>query len=260
MKKLSFIWIRAFGNLNDFLSSDYRQKPFRVKLRLGQTVKDAVESVGIPHVEIDVLTINGHSVRFEAPLSSGDLVNVYPAAKLLDDTSIIHLRPVLSEEIRFILDVHLGKLAKYLRMLGFDTMYRNQMDDDVIANIAEAENRIVLTRDLGILKYKRVLYGYWLRSQHSKKQLSEVINHFDLFRAIRPFTRCMHCNGHLKEVPKGEVAKELETGTRRYYDQFYRCTNCGKIFWEGSHFAHMNLFIDEFLDKMNPKDSDVWNT
>jgi uncharacterized protein with PIN domain len=252
MSHHSFIWIRAFGNLNDFLPSDYRQKPFRVKLNPGQTVKDAVESAGIPHVEIDVLTLNGHSVSFDALLRSGDLVNVYPLAESFSDSSVVHLRPALPADVRFILDVHLGKLAKYLRMLGFDTLYRNRMDDDVIADIAEKENRIVLTRDLGILKYNRVLYGYWLRSQHSKKQLSEVIEHFGLLRAIRPFTRCMQCNGPMKEVSKEEVEDRLEKGTRRYYDRFYRCTVCGKVFWEGSHFAHMNQFIDEFLDKMDP--------
>lgn len=256
MSKLSFIWIRAFGNLNDFLPSDYRQKPFRVKLNLGQTVKDAVESAGIPHVEIDVLTINGKSVAFDALLASGDLVNVYPVAELLNDSSVIHLRMPLPSEVRFILDVHLGKLAKYLRMLGFNTLYRNRMDDDVIADIAEAEKRIVLTRDLGILKYNRVKHGYWLRSQQSKKQLSEVIEHFGLIRSIRPFTRCMQCNGPMTEVPKEAVQERLETGTRRYFDRFYRCTDCGKVFWEGSHFDHMNLFIDEFLDKMSRNSPD----
>ncbi|GET25172.1 Mut7-C RNAse domain-containing protein [Prolixibacter sp. NT017] len=256
MSKLSFIWIRAFGHLNDFLPPDYRQKPFRARLHLGQTVKDAVESAGIPHVEIDVLTVNGHSVGFDASLAAGDLVNVYPVAGLLSDSTVIHLRPELPDKVRFILDVHLGKLAKYLRMLGFDTLYRNRMDDDVIADIAEAENRIVLTRDLGILKYNRVKLGYWLRSQQSKKQLSEVIEHFGLIRAIRPFTRCMQCNGPMTEVPKEEVQERLETGTRRYFDRFYRCTDCGKVFWEGSHFDHMNLFIDEFLDKMSRNSPD----
>ena len=130
------------------------------------------------------------------------------------------------------------------------------MDDDMIADIAEAEGRIVLTRDLGILKYNRVLWGYWLRSQRSREQLSEVIEHFGLIRAIRPFTRCLQCNGRMIEVPKNEVAKKLETGTKRHFHKFYRCTECGKIYWEGSHFEHMNHFIDEFLDKMQGNPSD----
>ncbi|TVQ86837.1 MAG: hypothetical protein EA393_11340 [Bacteroidetes bacterium] len=146
---------------------------------------------------------------------------------------------------RFILDVHLGKLARLLRMAGFDTLYRNNLDDPEIIQIAEEEDRIVLTRDRGILKNKRVKRGHFVKSPYAKEQLREVIDVFQLKNNIHFLSRCIACNGNIEEVRKEEIEKELKPGTMQYFHEFFRCQDCGKIYWEGSHFDRMMHFYEE---------------
>ncbi|MFN2396743.1 MAG: Mut7-C RNAse domain-containing protein, partial [Bacteroidales bacterium] len=154
------------------------------------------------------------------------------------------------DSARFILDVHLGKLARILRMTGFDTLYRNDLDDPEIIQIAEDENRIVLTRDRGILKNKRVKHGHFVESRYAKEQLREIINIFGLKNHIRFLSRCIACNGTIEEVNKEEIQDELKPGTNQYFHEFFRCRDCGKIYWEGSHFDRMMDFYEEMKDDL----------
>jgi len=151
---------------------------------------------------------------------------------------------------RFILDVHLGKLARLLRMAGFDTIYRNDLDDPEIIQIAEDEDRIVLTRDRGILKNKRVKHGHFVESRYAREQLREIIDVFELKESIRFLSRCIACNGTIAEVSKEEIEEELKPGTNQYFNDFFRCRDCGKVYWEGSHFDRMMNFYEEMKEEL----------
>jgi len=239
---------RFYEELNDFLPHAKKKRSFDYVLKFHQTVKDAIEALGVPHAEVDLILVNSLSVGFNYQLQDGDMVSVYPVFESFDVSPLTKLRPKPLREPRFVLDVHLGKLCKYLRMLGFDTLYNNHFADDEIIAISVSQLRIILTRDIGILKNGQVTHGYWIRSQNSKEQLYEVIRRFDLKKEIRPFYRCTVCNGLVEKVDKEAVLQLLEPGTRNFYDDFYRCGACKKIYWEGSHFENMRVFVDELLE------------
>lgn len=236
---------RFYEELNDFLPSARRRVRFPYRFDGSPSVKDAVEAIGVPHSEIDLILVNGESVDFRYHLRDGDDVAVYPVFESLDIGTVTRLRPEPLREPRFILDVHLGRLARYLRMLGFDTLYDNGWDDHEIVRIARDRRRIILTCDVGLLKHGDVTHGYWIRSRISREQLREVIARFDLARKIRPFQRCLVCNGVVKPVPREEVADQLSPRTLAYYDAFHRCESCGRVYWKGSHWERMQRIIEE---------------
>jgi len=236
---------RFYEELNDFFAKGKRKATIPVYFRGNPTVKDIIESIGVPHTEVDLILVNSKSVNFSYHLKNGDRVSVYPVFESLDISNVTHLRAKPLRQPKYILDVHLGKLAKYLRMLGFDTRYKNNYHDSQIVSIAGDEKRIILTRDIGILKIKKVTCGYWIRSQNPKKQLQEVIGHFDLYSSIKPFHRCMDCNGIIKKVKKESIHDNMEEKTKKYYNEFYRCKSCGKIYWQGSHYDRMKKFIED---------------
>ena len=242
---------RFYEELNDFLPSDKKKVEFVRPFSGNPSIKDIVEAIGVPHVEVDLILVNGVSVDFKYILQDNDLVSVYPVFETLSIAHVTHLRPKPLRNPAFILDVHLGKLAKYLRMLGFDTLYRNDNDDPEIIRISLDDHRIILTRDIGILKVKTVTHAYFVRDQHPKGQLTEVLRHFDLYQDITPFNRCIKCNGHLEPVDKEKIIHQLEPLTIKYFNEFYRCTSCQSIFWEGSHFEHMEAFIKTIQEEGN---------
>lgn len=230
---------RFYAELNDFLPVSRRYLAFTASFDRGTTVKHAVESLGVAHTEIDLILVNGASVDFSYRLEDGDRVSVYPVFESMDISSVSPLRPQPLREPRFILDTHLGRLAVYLRMLGFDTLYSNQADDEDLADISSREQRILLTRDRGLLKRKIVTHGYCVRENQPRKQAVEVIHRFDLTSLVRPFTRCLQCNGVLLPVDKEMVQNNLPGNTNKYFDEFWQCQNCGKIYWKGSHYQNM---------------------
>ena len=238
---------RFYEELNDFLPADRKKTQFSYYFEFNPSVKDAIEAVGVPHTEVDLILVNSESVTFSYHLRDGDKVSVYPVFESMDITNVTHLREKPLREPKFILDVHLGKLAKYLRLLGFDTLYENSYDDSEIVAIARDQNRAVLTRDVSLLKNKSVTHGYWIRSQHTKDQLTEVIRRFDLASNINPFYRCTVCNGIIEKVGKESIMDRLEPKTKRYYDEFYKCTSCEKIYWKGSHYNKMDNFVKKIL-------------
>jgi uncharacterized protein with PIN domain len=230
---------RFYEELNDFLPAGKRKCSFAYAFSGRPAVKDAIEALGVPHIEVDLILVNGHSVGFDHRLSDGDRVAVYPLFERLDITPLVRLRAAPLRQTRFVLDVHLGKLAGLLRLLGFDSRYRNDYDDPQIITVAHAEGRIILTRDRGILKNRAVTHGYWVRSLRGEAQAREVLERFDLFSQVRPFRRCMACNGVLEAVEKEAVAGRLETLTRRHYHEFQACTDCGRVYWRGSHYQRL---------------------
>lgn len=239
--------LRFYEELNDFLPPARRKKSFRHRFRGSRSVKDLVESLGVPHTEIDVILVDGESVGFERRLSGGERVAVYPTFERLDVSSLTRLRPEPLREPKFIADVHLGKLARYLRLLGFDTVYERDLDDAAIASRARAEHRIVLTRDRGLLKRSEVTHGHAVRSMDADAQLLEVVEAFDLRARIAPFSRCLKCNGAVRSIARELVEHRLPKYTRLAYDRFFRCEQCGSVYWPGAHFARLRSLVDSVI-------------
>src|SRR5437763_4189643 len=202
---MSHARFRFYAELNDFLAPGSRMKLLARRFDVSASVKDFIESFGVPHTEVDLVLVNGVSVDFSRAVHDGDYVSVYPVFESLDVSSVSRVRPSPLRALRFILDVHLGRLAAYLRMAGFDALYRNHASDEDLADIVVRERRVLLTRDRYLLMRTDVDRGYWIRSTEPKQQLVEALRRFDLGRAMRPFTRCMECNSILEKVRRESV-------------------------------------------------------
>lgn len=237
--------IRFYEELNDFLPVTRRKVDFNVELNQPRSVKDLIESFGVPHTEIDLIIVNGESVDFDYLVQAADHISVYPLFRSLDISPLTHCQPPAYATPRFILDVHLGRLAAYLRMLGFDTLYRNDYDDPTLSRISADEHRTLLTYDRQLLMRSCVTHGYFVRSRFPKQQLKEVMTHFNLFIGLQPFTRCMKCNGKLQQVDKAIIETRLLANTRKYYDEFFICIECDKIYWKGAHYQKMEKMIKD---------------
>ncbi|MEJ2627317.1 MAG: Mut7-C RNAse domain-containing protein, partial [bacterium] len=211
------------------------------------TVKDSIEAIGVPHSEVELILVNGKSVNFNYHLQNKDFISVYPMFESFDITPLIKLHPQPLRITKFILDIQLGKLAKKLRMLGFDTLYKNNYVDKQIIEIAREEHRIILTRDKTLLKNKLVTHGYWVRNTDPELQFIEIIQRFDIKNQINPFTRCMVCNQKVVQVEKDEIADQLQPKTKKYFNEFFQCVQCKKIYWKGSHFQKMKQKINTLL-------------
>ncbi len=240
-------YFRFYAELNDFLPPARRGIAFPHEFHGGPSVKDVIESLGVPHTEIDLVLADGESVDFSWILRDGARVSVYPVFESIDITPLARVRPTPLREVRFVLDGHLGRLARYLRMLGFDARWRNDAPDEEIARIAAAEHRIVLTRDAGLLKRRIVSHGYRVREVDPQRQLAEVVHRLDLFRSIVPFRRCLCCNELLETVRKEDVAGDLPLGVLERHDAFRRCPSCGRVYWAGSHHRRMERLISDLL-------------
>lgn len=226
---------RFYEELNDFLPERKKKTSFDYPFNGSPSVKDAIEAIGVPHVEVDLILVNGISVDFSYRLRNNDVVSVYPVFETFDIKDVTHLRLEPLRDVRFIADVHLGKLARYLRLCGFDTLYDPGCSDSEIISVAKNEGRIILTRDKGILRTGLVTHGYWIRSQDPVIQLGEVTRHFDLGRKISLFSRCSICNSTLTPVAKKDIEDRLLPATAMFYNEFKICSGCKKLYWQGSH-------------------------
>jgi uncharacterized protein with PIN domain len=234
------VWFRFHGELNDFLPLEKRNVEFETLAGATDTLKHLIESIGVPHTEVERITVNERLGALTGHLDAGDHVQVFP-----------YKAPVRLEQFRFVLDGHLGRLAAYLRMLGFDTWYDRFADDPQLASVASTEGRVLLTRDVGLLKRREVETGYCVRSQKPHEQLREVSERFALHPHFTPFRRCMECNDSLDPVVKDDVSDLLPPHTRESKTEFSRCRGCRKIFWRGSHYERMLGWIDELSSRGN---------
>jgi len=241
---------RFYEELNDFLPDRRKKIRFIYEFKGNPSVKDAVEALGVPHTEVDLILVNGRSVEFRYLLQNGDDVAVYPVFEGLDISPINRLRPESLRNPAFVLDTQLGKLARHMRMIGLDTLYQNDYQDQEIIQISRKENRIILTRDVSLLKNKSVTRGIWIRSTKSREQLREVIQRLDLKSQIQPFQRCLECNGGIVSIEKDLVIERIPPRTVQYFNDFFQCLDCGKIYWKGSHFQKMQNWIKELIDNI----------
>jgi uncharacterized protein len=237
------------GALNDFLPRHRRNTTIEHHFDWKASVKDMLESLGPPHPEFELITANGVSVGFEYIVQPDDTIHIYNAADAPDITPRVLLRPPYPGRPRFVLDQHLGRLAAYLRMLGFDTLYRNDYDDEELAQVSDTEQRILLTRDVGLLKRGRVMYGYFVRNTTSSLSLKEITLRYHLAEQASPFDFCMKCNGVLIAIDKNLILDKLKPETAASFDTFHQCQSCARIYWKGSHHEKMESLLREVLDQ-----------
>ena len=235
--------IRFYAELNDFLPAARRQHPFTHSFHGNPSVKDTIEAIGVPHTEVDVILVDDRSVDFTHLLRGGERVAVYPTFERYDVSPLTRLRPKPLRVSRFVVDVHLGALARNLRLLGFDTTWGTDLTDEKIIEISRNEQRIILTRDKGILKNGRVTHGYWVRNTDQERQLEEVIRAIDLGGDIKPYIRCMECNGELQAVKRAEVVRAVPLQVFLVYREFKKCLSCGRVYWKGSHLKRLDKII-----------------
>jgi uncharacterized protein len=238
---------RFYAHLNDFIAHKRRQVTFAHSFDGAPSIKDMIESLGVPHTEVDLILVNGTPVDFNYHVLDGDQISVYPVFEHLDLPHELSVQPDDPHEARFVCDVHLGRLAAYLRMIGFDTLFPEDYRDEELARISSEEDRILLTRDRGLLKRSIVKRGYSVRATDPWQQLEEIIRRFDLYDAIATFRRCASCNGVLESVDKADILDQLPQKTAEYYDEFRRCRGCGKIFWRGSHYEQIDQFVEQVI-------------
>jgi hypothetical protein len=236
---MKIVHFRFYEELNDFLPPDKQKIRFPFQFNGQPSVKDLIESLGVPHNEIDLILVNSISVGFDYIAKENDDISVYPVFESFDIKDVQHLRPAPLRDPKFICDVHLGSLARYLRMAGFDTLYKNSYTSNEIVSLADNELRTILTKDRDLLKRKNVTHGYWIRNNDSAGQLKEVIKRFHLEDLFRPFSRCMECNGLITAIAKEKIIDRLEVNTIIYFNEFVTCLSCGRIYWKGSHFQKM---------------------
>ncbi|GMQ97498.1 MAG: Mut7-C RNAse domain-containing protein [Gammaproteobacteria bacterium] len=239
---------RFYEELNDFLAPDRRKVEFIHTFKLPASIKDMIESLGVPHTEIDMILVNGKSVDFTCLVQDKDHISVYPVFETLDITPLVHLRPKPLRKTRFIVDANLGRLARYLRLIGFDTIYNNDINDIDLVSVSLNENRIILTRDIGVLKRSLVTHGYFVRATNPRLQLLEVIDRLNLHNLVSPFSRCTKCNGDIQDVALNEIEGRLPKGTKETYHHFKQCQRCGQIYWGGPHYRRMRRWFDAILE------------
>ena len=237
------IFLRFYEELNDFLPEEKRKKRFVQHYVDRTSVKDLIESLGVPHTEIDLILVNGKSVSFKYLINDGDDISVYPVFESFDISDAQHLRTKPLRKPKFICDVHLGKLSRYLRMVGFDVYYKNELSDEEISKISLAEKRAILTKDKGILKRNEVTHAYFVRSKDTEEQAKEVIRRFDLHKEIKEFTRCLECNTELTKIAKEKISRNLPPKVNQSQEEFYKCPGCGKLYWKGTHHQKMLSFV-----------------
>ncbi len=238
-----------FGALNDFLPNRMRSQSIQVTFRGPQSVKHLIESLGVPHVEIGKIIIAEKSVNFNYLVKNEDNVQVFPYSLPLELPKLNHSQS--AELIRFVADNHLGKLAAYLRMLGFDTFYRSDIQDEELTARACQDERVLLTRDHRLLMRSCIHYGYWVRSKLPQLQIREIVQRWNLAPLVQPFRRCIRCNGLLIPIEKERILDQLQPLTRLYFEDFRICSQCQQIYWKGSHFERMNQFIEQTLNEGN---------
>jgi uncharacterized protein with PIN domain len=235
---------RFYEELNDFLPRERRKRDFDYRCARAATIKNAIEALGVPHTEVELILVNGQSVDLGYSVRDGDRISVYPKFETFDIRELLRVRDEPLRDIRFVADAHLGGLARLLRMLGFDTLYSNQITDGQIRAISRIEARVVLTRDRELLKCRTITHGCFVHALRPQEQLREVVERLQLTASAKLFTLCLHCNLPLIFIDKEAVADRLPPRVAAVYRQYSWCEGCDRIYWEGSHWQRMRQLLD----------------
>ncbi len=236
-------------SLRDLLHPKYRHlEVINHGINYNGSVKDVIESLRVPHTEVGEIIINGQQAIFSHQVQDGDQISIAAHTPPVNPCAADFLRPEPLDDIRFIVDVNVAKLCSLLRMAGLDSLYIPEINDKTLAEIGTREQRIVLSRDRGLLKRKIIIHGHLVRANLPEEQLKEIIGFYGLEQQLRPFSRCMNCNTPLNSVNKEDVLDRLEPLTRKYYKTFYICRGCDKIYWSGSHKNGMSRLLTKILE------------
>jgi len=246
------VCFRFYEELNDYLPEELRKVWFECRFENETSVGEKIQSLGIPLDEIDLILVNQQSKGFDYLLQDGDRISVYPVFERFDVSEISQLREKPLRNPKFICDVHLGRLCKYLRMLGWDTLYSNRYTPEEMITISRQEKRIILSRNYKLIRDREVTHSYWIRSANPLEQAKDLIGKLDLVRLADPLTRCLNCNDKLVTVEKQDILDRLQALTKKYYTEFFRCPACDQIYWKGSHFENMLKFVQQRLFTNEP--------
>jgi hypothetical protein len=227
------VQVRCYGALNDFLPLRNRGKTFPYRYRGSPSIKELLEGMGIPHVEIAHVLIDDDFAHWSKGMEGITRISVYPDFKEIKGIPHLLNPEYPKEEISFVADAHLGKLARSLRMVGYYTLYNVDLSDNEIITISNEETRVILTRDKGILFHGSTTWGYFLRSQDPRVQFHEVLSMFGLPCSSPPLSRCMVCNGLIDFIPKNLAMELVETRIIDHYKSFYRCSNAVRFTGKG---------------------------
>jgi uncharacterized protein len=219
--------------LRFFLPAGERRPELRLPVDGTSTVGHLLAAVGVPKTEVGDVVVNGLPVDWAYRPRPGDRVSVHRLA---------WPQWAPTSPPRFVLDVHLGTLGRRMRLLGLDTTYDRNADDDALLEMSLAQERVLLTRDRGLLHRRALRWGAHVNAAVPDEQLREVLDRFA--PPLQPWTRCPACNGALVHAPKSDVNDQLEDGTRRCYQTFRRCRECGRIYWRGAHAHRLQAIVD----------------
>lgn len=249
-------FVRCYAELNDLLPPERRYRDSLVALSSGGTVRDLLRSISVPEPGVDLLLVNGTVASFETSIPADARISIYPMFESFDISPLGPANIVPLRHPKFIADLHLGKLASHLRMLGIDTFFRRTEPDELILNLSHEQRRAVLTKDRELLSDRRLERGYFVRSIHSREQLLDVLRRFDLGDCLKPFTRCIECNTILERIDKDSVLARLPERVRQHEGDFRWCATCDRVYWDGSHVERMKRFIADVIAEFRHTVSD----
>jgi uncharacterized protein with PIN domain len=238
---------RFYEELNDFLPAQRRKRDFQVDFKGRESVKDMIEALGVPHTEVDLILVNGKSVDFRCIIQDKDRISVYPTFESLDIKDVTHLREIPLRQTRFIADINIRDIVKYMRALGLDVYYDASLSPREIIRISKRENRTILTKSRKLLKFRDVTHGIFIRPGTTVEQVKRVIDYLSLRELIEPFSMCLKCNKPLVGVPKERILEKIPPKTREFYDEYSYCKVCDKIYWKGTHYIKIRKVIDAIL-------------
>ncbi len=246
MSKVTF---RFYEELNDFLPKHRRKTDFEAKFKGKRSIKDMIEALGVPHTEIDLILVNGNSVDFNYILQDEDRVSVYPVFESLNITDVTQLRKIPLRRNKFLADINLGNIVKYMRVLGLDLYYDSLLSTREIIEISKRENRVILTKSRKLLKFKDVSHVIFIRPGTTTEQIRLIIDYLDIKDNIKPFSRCLRCNTLLNNVLKEKILDRIPPKTKEFCDEYVQCTSCDKIYWKGTQFINMKKVVKQILDQ-----------
>ncbi|MBN1276342.1 MAG: Mut7-C ubiquitin/RNAse domain-containing protein [Deltaproteobacteria bacterium] len=238
---------RFYEELNCFLKKNRRKTDFQVHFEGNRSIKDMIESLGVPHTEVDLILANGESVDFSYIIKDDDRFSVYPVFESLNISKLTRLRKIPLRRTQFIADINLGDIAKYMRALGFDMHFDPMLSIRGIIEISRNENRIILTKSRKLLKYKDVTHGIYLHPGKLEEQIKRVIKYLDIGKLARPFSRCLCCNNLLQSVEKDRIMERIPPKTSALCNEFSYCKSCDKYYWKGTHWIHIKETVDRIL-------------